>query len=53
MAGEMFEARARGQATFAGTVMAVLAAIVVLWGVFTVVFGLMLPMVTLISRLSG
>ena len=53
MAGEMFEARARGQATFAGTVMAVLAAFVVIWGVFTVVFGLMLPMVTLISRLSG
>ena len=53
MAGEMFEARARGQATFAGTVMAVLAAFVVLWGIFTVVFGLMLPMITLISRLSG
>jgi general secretion pathway protein F len=53
MAGEMFEARARGQATFAGTVMAVLSAFVVLWGVFTVVFGLMLPIITLISRLSG
>ena len=53
MSGEMLEARARGQATFAGTVMAVLAAFVVLWGLFTVVFGLMLPMITLISRLSG
>ena len=53
MAGEMFEARARGQATFAGTVMAVLSVIVVLWGIFTVIFGLMLPMITLISRLSG
>ena len=53
MAGEMFEARARGQATFAGTVMAVLAVILVLWGIFTVVVGLMLPMITLISRLSG
>jgi general secretion pathway protein F len=53
MAGEMFEARARGQATFAGTVMAVLAAVAVLWGVITVVFGLMLPMITLISKLSG
>jgi type II secretory pathway component PulF len=53
MAGEMFEARARGQATFAGTVMAVLAAIAVIWGVFTLVFGLMMPMITLISRLSG
>jgi general secretion pathway protein F len=52
-AGEMFEARARGQATFAGTVVAVLSVIFVLWGVFTVIIGLMLPMITLISRLSG
>jgi general secretion pathway protein F len=53
MAGEMFEARARGHATFAGTVMAVLAVISVLWGLITVVGGLMLPLITLISRLSG
>ena len=53
MAGEMFEARARGQATFAGTVMAVLAIVLVLWGIFTVIGGLMLPMITLISKLSG
>jgi type II secretory pathway component PulF len=53
MAGEMFEARARSQATFSGTVMAVLAVLMVLWGVFTVVIGLMLPLVTLISKLSG
>jgi type II secretory pathway component PulF len=53
MAGEMFEARARGQATFAGTVMAVLSVVLVLWGIFTVVGGLMLPMITLISKLSG
>lgn len=53
MAGDMFEARARGQATFAGTVVAVLSVIVVLWGIFTVIVGLMLPMITLISRLSG
>jgi general secretion pathway protein F len=52
-AGEMFEARARGQATFAGTVVAVLSVIFVLWGVFIVIIGLMLPMITLISRLSG
>jgi general secretion pathway protein F len=52
-AGEMFEARARGQATFAGTVVAVLSIIFVLWGIFTVIIGLMLPMITLISRLSG
>jgi general secretion pathway protein F len=53
MAGEMFEARARSQAMFAGTVMAVLSVVIVLWGVFAVVGGLMLPLVTLISRLSG
>jgi type II secretory pathway component PulF len=53
MAGEMFEARSRSQAMFAGTVMAVLSVVIVLWGVFAVVGGLMLPLVTLISRLSG
>jgi general secretion pathway protein F len=53
MAGEMFEARAKGQAMFAGTVMAVLSVVNVLWGVSSVIIGLMLPMVTLISRLSG
>ncbi len=53
MAGEMFEARAKSQATFAGTVLAVLSVVIVLWGVFSVIAGLMLPMVTLISKLSG
>lgn len=53
MAGEMFEARAKGQAAFAGTVMAVLSVVIVLWGVLSVIFGLMLPIVTLITRLSG
>ncbi len=53
MAGEMFEARAKGQAMFAGTVMAVLSVVIVLWGAFSVVVGLMLPLVTLISKLSG
>ncbi len=53
MAGEMFEPRAKGQATYAGTVMAVLALIMVLWGITTVILGLMLPLITLISKLSG
>jgi len=53
MAGEMFEARARSQAMFAGTVMAVLSVVIVLWGVFSVIIGLMLPMITLITKLSG
>jgi general secretion pathway protein F len=53
VAGEMFEARARAQATFAGTVMTVLSVVIVLWGVFAVIGGLMVPLVHLISRLSG
>ncbi len=53
MSGEMFEARSRSQAAFAGTVMSVLAVFGVIMGVFTVVVGLMLPLITLLSRLSG
>jgi general secretion pathway protein F len=53
MSGEMFEARSRSQAAFAGTVMGVLAVFGVILGVFTVVVGLMLPLITLLSRLSG
>lgn len=53
MSGEMFEARSRSQAAFAGTVMGVLAVFGVILGVFTVVIGLMLPLITLLSRLSG
>jgi type II secretory pathway component PulF len=53
MAGEIFEARAKGQAMFAGTVMAVLSVVIVLWGVCSVFGGLMLPLITLISKLSG
>jgi type II secretory pathway component PulF len=51
MAGEMFEARSRSQAAFAGTVMGVLAVLGVIMGVFTVVVGLFLPLITLLSRL--
>lgn len=53
MSGEMFEARSKSQAAFAGTVMGVLAVFGVIMGVFTVVVGLMLPLITLLSRLSG
>jgi type II secretory pathway component PulF len=53
MVGEMFEARAGARATFTATVLGVMSVVLVLWGVFTVVAGLMLPMITLISRLSG
>jgi len=51
--GELYEARARTQASFAGTVMAVLTVLLVLWGVSLVVPGLMLPLIRLISVLSG
>jgi len=51
--GEMFEARARAQASFAGTLLNVLAVVWGLFGVFSVVLGLMLPLVTLITKLSG
>jgi hypothetical protein len=53
MAGEMFEARASSHATFAGTLLGVLSVFLILWGLFTIVAGLMLPIVTLISKLSG
>jgi general secretion pathway protein F len=53
MAGEMFETRAGAHATFTGTVIGVLSVLLILWGLFTIVVGLMLPLVTLISRLSG
>jgi len=53
MAGEMFEARSRAQAAFAGTVMGVLAVVGVIVGIFIVVVGLFLPLVSLMARLSG
>jgi general secretion pathway protein F len=53
MAGEMFEARAGAHAAFTGTVVGVLSVILILSGLFTIVVGLMLPLITLISRLSG
>lgn len=53
MVGEMFEARARAQATFAGTLMAVLAFLSVVSGVGVVIFALFVPLISLITRLSG
>ena len=49
--GEMFEARARAQASFAGTVLAILAVLLMLFTILTVIFGLFLPMYSLLSRL--
>ncbi len=53
MAGEMFEARAAAHATFAGTVLGVMSLLLILWGLFTIIGGLMLPLVSLISKLAG
>ncbi|MFO0908236.1 MAG: type II secretion system F family protein [Isosphaeraceae bacterium] len=53
MAGDMYEARARSQATFAGTVLSVLTLVSVVAGICLLVVALFLPLITLISRLSG
>jgi type II secretory pathway component PulF len=53
MLGEMFEARARTQATFAGTVLTVLTVMMVVFGVGLVVLGVFLPLLQLIQKLSG
>jgi type II secretory pathway component PulF len=51
--GEIYEARARSQARFVGVFCIVMAAILVFWGLGFVVTGLYLPLVRLITVLSG
>ena len=53
MAAAMFDSRAASHAALAGTILSVLSVFLVLWGLLTVILGLMLPLVTLISKLSG
>jgi hypothetical protein len=53
MLGEMFEARARGQTRFVNTVCSVLTVLTVPFGVGVVIVAVMLPMITLLQRLSG
>jgi type II secretory pathway component PulF len=53
MIGEMFEARARTQASFASAVCSVLAVFLILTGIPLVVFGVFAPLIQLISKLSG
>ena len=53
MAGEMFAARASAHSTFAGTALSVACFVLILLGVNLIVLGLMLPMISLINRLSG
>jgi type II secretory pathway component PulF len=52
MAGSMFETRARSYSTFVGTVLNVLCVLTVL-GMVMIVPALFMPLITLISRLSG
>ncbi len=53
MIGEMFGSRARAQAEFAGTFLSVLAVLSILFGAAIFAIGLLLPMITLITKLSG
>jgi type II secretory pathway component PulF len=53
MLAGMFEARARAQASFAGMVCSVLTVLAILGGIAAVVGGVLLPMITLINKLSG
>jgi len=52
MAGSMFEVRARSHAVFAGTVLNFLCVLLV-FSIVLVIPALILPLITLISRLSG
>ena len=53
MAGEMFAARAAAHSSFASAALSVACFVLVIIGVNLVVLGLMLPMISLIARLSG
>jgi type II secretory pathway component PulF len=53
LAGEMFESRARSQSSFAGSVLATLLLLMILWWVGFAIATLYLPMISLINGLSG
>jgi type II secretory pathway component PulF len=53
MLGEMFEARARSQATFASTVLTVLTVLMIVLGIGLVVLGVFIPLYQLIEKLAG
>ena len=53
MAGEMFAARASAHSSFAAAALSVACFVLILLGVNLIILGLMLPMISLISRLSG
>jgi type II secretory pathway component PulF len=51
MAGDMFEARARGQSNFASSLFAAMAVLLVIWGIGFVLMGLYIPVFNLFRRL--
>lgn len=53
IAGEMFEAQARSQASFVSTVCTILALWSILCGIIVMVVAIFIPMISLISHLSG
>jgi type II secretory pathway component PulF len=53
MIGDIFEARARAQVGFIGIFCLVVAIFLVIWGIIFILGGIYLPMIRLISRLSG
>jgi type II secretory pathway component PulF len=53
LAGEMFESRARSQSSFASSVLATTLLLLILWWIGFAIATLYLPMISLISRLSG
>ena len=53
MTGDILEARASVQASLAGTIFTIFAVVLIVFGVGTMVIALFLPMIRLISTLSG
>ncbi|AMV39815.1 type II secretion system F family protein [Planctomyces sp. SH-PL62] len=53
MAAETFQARSRAESSFGGAVLAFLAMVGVFLGVAVIVIGMFLPLITLVSKLSG
>ena len=53
MVGDTFAARARAQAALVGVVCLVLAVVTVIWGIAFILLGLYVPLIRLISVLSG
>jgi type II secretory pathway component PulF len=53
LAGDMFEARARSQSSFARSVLSAALLLLIIWWIGFAVAALFLPLISLISRLSG